>query len=80
MMIEPTSRNENVVRGTDILKEAGDWLESTRAKLRNDPEIQEFVENAVKGSDVQSASANAFKGFITVVNAVLEVGDSGKCQ
>ena len=82
MIIEPTSRNENVIRGTDIGKGASqfdDLLESIRATLRS-PDVREFIEDTVRGIDAQSASVNAFEGFKTVADQVLEVGDSGKGQ
>ena len=82
MMIEPTSKDENVVRGTDIGKGASqfdDLLKDTRAKVES-PDVQEFVEDAVGGGDAQSASVNAFEGFKTIANEILVVGISGKGQ
>ena len=81
MIIEPTSKNRNVIRGTDIGKRVGqfgDELVSLRTKMQNDQDFQDFVENAVKGSDDQHASENAFDEFTTIANQVLEVEDSGR--
>jgi hypothetical protein len=80
MIIEPTSKNSDVVRGTDIGKRVGqfgDELESIRAKMQDDQVFQDFVDNAVRGRDSRRASVNAFEEFTTIANQVLEVGDTG---
>ena len=80
MMIEPTTKNRDVICGTEIgnrVSKLGDQLESIRSKLANDREFQDFVENAVRGSNSRRASVNAFEEFTAIVNQVLEVGDSG---
>lgn len=79
MIIEPTSKNRDIIRGTDIGKRVGqygDELESIRAKMQDDQDFQDFVNNAVRG-DGRRASVNAFEEFTTIANQVLEVGDSG---
>ena len=80
MHIEPTSKTQEVVRGTDIgnrVVQCGDEWERIRQKLTNDGEFQDFVENAVRSSDGRRASETAFETFTGIADQVLEVGDSG---